>query len=147
VKQAITIYEPRCAANGVTIEANLDSVKHGVLRRGEMMQVISNVIANSLYAMPSGGTLSLATHDVEDGVALTISDTGVGIAPQDLPKAFDAFFTTRSSIGTGIGLFVAKEFVEGHGGHIELESQQASQQSGTTVKIFLPLRTSYDQNA
>jgi signal transduction histidine kinase len=60
---------------------------------------------------------------------------------------FDAFFTTRMTIGTGIGLFVAKQFVEGHGGSIGLTSSVDPETHGTTVSIFLPLRTSYEQAA
>jgi len=146
VQHAITIYEPRCTTNGITIEKSLNSTTKVVLRRGEMMQVISNLIANSIYAMPSGGTLSLAVEDsrgFDGGVVITVKDTGVGIAQEDMPKVFEAFFTTRSATGTGIGLFIAKQFVEGHGGRIELESQQGANH-GTTVRVHLPLHTSYD---
>jgi signal transduction histidine kinase len=97
--------------------------RHTVIQ--EMMQVISNLIMNSIYGMPAGGTLSISTSDSDvpsEGVALTVADDGVGIAPEILPKVFDAFFTTPNSIGTGIGLFIAKQFVESHGGEIGLES-------------------------
>jgi signal transduction histidine kinase len=80
VQHAITIYEPRCALNGITLEKSLRSMKKIVLRRGEMMQVVSNLIANSMYAMPSGGTLSVSAKDAgnsDDGVVVTIQDTGV----------------------------------------------------------------------
>jgi signal transduction histidine kinase len=80
----------------------------------------------------------------EDGVLLTVEDDGVGIAPKDLPKVFDAFFTTRTTVGTGIGLFVAKQFVEGHGGRISIESDCESERHGTTVRVFLPLHTAYE---
>lgn len=149
VKRAIMIYQPRCSANGITIERSFSSTEKVVLRQGEMMQVVSNLIANSMYAMPSGGTLSISVEDADTkqkGVIVTIQDTGVGIAAEDIPRVFDAFFTTRSTIGTGIGLFVAKQFVEGHGGRIELESKQGVKEHGTTVRIYLPLRTPYDQS-
>jgi signal transduction histidine kinase len=68
----------------------------------------------------------------------------VGIAPKDLPKVFDAFFTTRATIGTGIGLFVAQQFVEGHGGRIDIESSCESDRHGTTVRVSLPLHTAYE---
>jgi signal transduction histidine kinase len=112
-----------------------------------MMQVISNLIANSIYAMPTGGTLSLSVNDASRarvGVVLTVEDDGVGIAPQDLPRVFDAFFTTRMTVGTGIGLFVAKQFVEGHGGEISIESSNDEANHGTVVRVFLPTVTSYD---
>jgi signal transduction histidine kinase len=142
VLHAITIYEPRCKAAGIEIRKSLDSSREIVLRRGEMMQVISNLIANSFYAMPDGGVLSISVKDAEgspDGVVLSIQDDGAGIAAEDLPKVFDAFFTTRVSVGTGIGLFVAKQFVEGHGGRIEIESRKGEENHGTIVRIFLPV--------
>ena len=133
--------------NGISIEMSLLSTNQVLLRRGEMMQVISNLIANSMYAMSSGGTLSLSTEDTEDmagGVILTVRDTGIGISAEDIPRVFDAFFTTRSAIGTGIGLFVARQFVEGHGGRIELKSSKKDSDRGTTVRIHLPLRNPSD---
>jgi len=111
------------------------------------MQVISNLITNSIYAMPEGGILSISLVDAEDptdGIVLTIQDNGVGITPEALPQVFNAFFTTRSTVGTGIGLFVAKQFVEGHGGQITIESDTSTQKHGTTVQIRLPLRTAYE---
>jgi PAS domain S-box-containing protein len=119
VRHAIAIYEPRCASAGIRISTSLQSSRKTVLRHGEMMQVISNLIANSIYAMPNGGHLSVSVGDVgwpSDGTVLIISDDGTGIAPHDLPRVFEAFFSTRSTVGTGIGLFIAKQFVEGHGG-------------------------------
>jgi signal transduction histidine kinase len=100
------------------------------------------LIANSIYAMPGGGILSVSVKDAErapDGVILTIQDNGVGIAAEDLPHVFDAFFTTRVTVGTGIGLFVAKQFVEGYGGKIEIESKNDAENHGTLVRVFLPM--------
>jgi len=111
-----------------------------------MMQVISNLIANSIYAMPAGGILSISMDDVADpadGIVLTVQDNGVGIGAEDLPKVFDAFFTTRNTVGTGIGLYIAKQFVEGHGGRIEIESRKSADDYGTTVRVFLPISTAY----
>jgi PAS domain S-box-containing protein len=145
-EHAITIYEPRCTAAGIAVEKSLLSSRKVVLRRGEMMQVISNLIVNAIYAMPGGGTLSISVSDTTnpaDGVALNVADNGAGIAQDVLPKVFDAFFTTRATVGTGIGLFIAKNFIEGHGGQISIESHTQPEKHGTTVRIFLPLHTAY----
>jgi PAS domain S-box-containing protein len=142
VLHAITIYEPRCRAAHIEIKKTLDSTKRVVLRRGEMMQVISNLVSNSIYAMPIGGILSVSVKDSEsvpDEIVLAIEDNGLGIAPDNLPKVFDAFFTTRDTVGTGIGLYVAKQFVEGHGGRIEMDSTRDDLHHGTIVRIFLPV--------
>ncbi len=146
VEHALTIYEPRCTAAGITIEKSLSSSRKIVLRRGEIMQVISNMIANAIYAMSGGGTLSISVSDTTtpaDGIAMNVADNGEGIAPEVLPNVFDAFFTTRATVGTGIGLFIAKNFIEGHGGRITIESHTQPQKHGTTVRIFLPLHTAY----
>jgi len=145
-EHALTIYAPRCAAVGIQIDTLFKSSRKAFLRRGEMMQVISNLIANSIHAMPTGGQLSVTIEDVhepDDGTQLIISDDGVGISPSDLPRVFEAFFTTRSTVGTGIGLFVAKQFIEGHGGQITITSQNDEKGHGTTVRVFVPLKTPY----
>jgi signal transduction histidine kinase len=68
----------------------------------------------------------------------------MGIPPETLPRVFDAFFTTRTTVGTGIGLFVVRQFVEGHGGQVTIESSTCPEEHGTTVRIFLPITTTYD---
>src|ERR1700721_1728451 len=62
----------------------------------------------------------------------------LGIAETDLPRVFEAFFTTRSTVGTGIGLFVAMQFVEGHGGRIEIERRRGRGKHGHGGAAFLP---------
>jgi PAS domain S-box-containing protein len=147
VLNAIAIYEPRCTAAGIEIKKTINSSRKIVMRRGEMMQVVSNLIMNSIYAMQAGGILSISVEDAAkppEGIVLTVQDDGVGIAEADRPRVFEAFFTTGSTVGTGIGLFVTKQFVEGHGGRIELESRQGAEDHGTTVRVFLPGSTIYD---
>jgi PAS domain S-box-containing protein len=146
---AVTIYGPRCMAAGIEIRKALDSSRKIVMRRGEMMQVISNLIVNSIYAMPEGGVLSISVEDVKDprdGIVLNVEDDGVGIAPGVLPRVFEAFFSTRLTVGTGIGLFVAKQFVEGHGGQIQIQSKSDQEGHGTTVRVFLPISTAYENS-
>jgi PAS domain S-box-containing protein len=146
-EHALTIYEPRCLSTGITIERILSPSRKLVIRRGEMMQVASNLITNAIYAMPAGGTLSVSVHDTQtpaEGVVLSVADNGVGIAADVLPKVFDAFFTKRPSVGTGIGLFIAKQFVEGHGGQITIDSHTEPERHGTMVRVFLPHSTPYE---
>jgi signal transduction histidine kinase len=148
-EHAAAIYAPRCTAAGIVLRTSFESSAKVMLRRGEMMQVISNLITNSIYGMPEGGTISISVCDTTepaDGVALTVADDGVGIAPDVLPKVFGAFFTTRDTVGTGIGLFIAKQFVEGHGGAIGIESSEEAERHGTAVRIFLPVHTAYESS-
>jgi PAS domain S-box-containing protein len=141
--RAIRVYSSKCKDAGISIVEDLNSARQVVIRKGEIMQVISNLIANAIYAMPEGGTLSISVEDTDSsegsGVVLTVKDNGVGISAEQLPRIFDAFFTTRGAIGTGIGLFVAKQFVEGHRGKISVESSTDPASHGTRMSIFLPL--------
>jgi signal transduction histidine kinase len=112
-----------------------------------MMQVISNLVTNAIYAMSPGGTLTVSVCDTESpahGVLLSIADNGVGIPADVLPKVFDAFFTKRATVGTGIGLFIAKQLVEGHDGQIKMDSNIEPEKHGTSVSVFLPAKTEYD---
>jgi PAS domain S-box-containing protein len=146
-EHALMIYEPRCTSIGISIERFFTPSRKVVLRRGEMLQVVSNLISNAIYAMPDGGKLSVSVYDTEspeDGVFLTVADNGTGIAADIRPKVFDAFFTKRDSVGTGIGLFVAKQFVAGHGGRISIDSNVEPERHGTLVRVFMPVHTAYE---
>jgi PAS domain S-box-containing protein len=141
--QAIRVYGSKCKEFGIDLEEDLHSTRRVVIRKGEIVQVISNLVANAIYAMPGGGKLSISVEDSDSpdgsGVLLTVKDTGIGIQAEQLPRIFDAFFTTRSAIGTGIGLFVAKQFVESHHGKISVETSTDPASHGTKMSIFLPL--------
>jgi PAS domain S-box-containing protein len=106
-------------------------------------QVLANLTVNACDAMPRGGRLEIATtpSDRAEGVGrlarLTVLDTGVGIAPDVLPRVFEPFFTTKVvGKGTGLGLSTVRGYVEQAGGFIELESTPGV---GTAVYVFLPV--------
>lgn len=106
--------------------------------RGMMDQVVMNLALNARDAMPSGGTLTfrLRPHPDEDGrIELAVSDTGVGIAAEDLPNVFEPFYTTKGAQGSGIGLATVYGIVSQHGGRISVESAPGE---GSTFRISLP---------
>ena len=146
-EHTLRIYELKCRVAGISIERDFRSTQSIVLRSGEILQVMFNIVANAIHAMSSGGTLSISTEDVElaggPAVRIAVRDTGVGIPPHQLPKIFDAFFSTRAGSGTGIGLFVARQFTLEHGGKIDVESSVDPASHGTTMSIYLPLRNPY----
>ena len=100
-----------------------------------LRQVAWNLCINALQAMPNGGTLTLSARRLsEETVVLVFQDTGMGIHPSDLPNIFTPFFTTRSA-GSGLGLSIVSQIVEGHGGKIDVQSGPA----GTTFTLRLPV--------
>jgi two-component system NtrC family sensor kinase len=87
--------------------------------------------------MPDGGKLTISTEREDSYVVVTISDTGVGIAEEHLPKIFDPFFTTKEvGEGTGLGLSICHGIVKEHGGSIEVESEVGK---GSTFRVKLPV--------
>ena len=99
-----------------------------------MKQAFYNVIRNSIQAMKSGGILHVTSALEPDYVAVSFSDTGGGIAPENMSKVFDAYFTTKTS-GNGLGLLIVRRIVREHGGEIELRNDTGR---GLTVVIRLP---------
>jgi signal transduction histidine kinase len=94
-----------------------------------------NLAKNAVQAMPGGGTLTMSAAAARDGrVEIRVSDTGVGIPPENLARIFDLYFTTKSS-GTGIGLSLVYRTVQLHNGDIEVESTPGV---GTTFIIRVP---------
>jgi len=103
-----------------------------------LKQVFLNLCTNAIQAMPRGGVLSVRTERDADHVAVTVSDTGPGIPPDQRQNLFTPFHTTRKH-GTGLGLAICRQLVHDLGGEISLEDPLA--ESGTTFRIRIPLRT------
>ena len=106
----------------------------------QLQQAFLAITMNAAEAMPGGGALTLRTsyRPAEDGIEIMIMDTGVGIAPEILPKIFEPFFTTKSKgKGTGLGLSVAYGIVKRHEGRISVESKV---NRGSTFTILLPIQ-------
>ncbi len=103
----------------------------------QVNQVFMNLILNASQAMSGSGTITIRTYRSDDQVAVEISDTGAGIAAEDLERIFDAGFTTKGTkSGMGLGLRICREIIESHGGGIEVESTVGK---GSTFRILLPI--------
>jgi signal transduction histidine kinase len=110
---------------------------------GQLQQVVINLVLNALEATPGGGRVTVGAEararGSRDGVALTVSDTGSGIAPEILPNVFNAFFTTKPrGQGTGLGLAICRDIVRSHGGEILVDSQPGA---GSTFTAWIPADT------
>jgi PAS domain S-box-containing protein len=101
----------------------------------QLQQVLVNLVKNAMQAMTKGGTLTLATGEGQDGVWVSVSDTGCGIADEHLKHIFEPFYTTKKK-GSGLGLMIVQRVVRAHNGRIELDSRAGR---GTMFRIWLPL--------
>lgn len=108
-----------------------------LLDSAHLYQVVFNIMFNAMQAMQGGGRLRLETRalPLNEGVALSITDTGCGIAPEALKQIFTPFYTSKNR-GTGLGLAIARGIVEEHGGKIEVDSLLGA---GSTFTVILPV--------
>jgi two-component system sensor histidine kinase VicK len=127
--------------NGLQLE--LDSNVSAAIEgdRDMLDRVLDNVVSNAINYTPQGGKVSVTARLEKDWLSIQVKDTGIGIPPGDLPHVFERFYRvdkarSRRRGGSGLGLALAKEITERHGGKIQISSQP---NSGTTVTIYLPL--------
>jgi PAS domain S-box-containing protein len=108
------------------------------LDRDRILQVLSNLIGNAIKFTPPGGRITVAAEKSREEVRFSVTDTGTGIAPEHLERIFDRFYQIHAGDrrGAGLGLHIAKSFVEAHGGRIWAESREGQ---GTTICFSVPV--------
>ena len=130
-------------AEAATVALNEDVEPHlppVLADRRRMRQILLNLLTNAVKFTPAEGTVRIAAQRRGDGLAIEVSDTGIGMAPKEIVKAFERFSQVDSRIsrkyeGVGLGLPLAKQLTELHGGRLELESRPGT---GTVVRVILP---------
>lgn len=144
-------FQPQGAQKGVEIELSVDGHLPTVtMDTDRMAQVLNNLVSNALRYTPEGGRITLhAAYSAEGdhAVQVSVTDTGSGIAPEDLPWVFDRFYRadksrTRASGGSGLGLAIVKQLVEAHGGKVGVESpifKENGSGFGTRITYTLPV--------
>jgi signal transduction histidine kinase len=142
VEACIALLEPQAREGGVVLSAALDP--EALLVRADerrLRQILINLLSNAVKFTPEGGSVRVTSVRRSSGLAISVSDTGHGIAPEDIPKVLSPFGQVESKVrrkqeGTGLGLPLARELVELHGGTLTIDSKL---NAGTTVTILLPV--------
>ncbi|MDQ3219598.1 MAG: ATP-binding protein [Acidobacteriota bacterium] len=143
----LQLLEPQLRKSNVAIVKNYTKMPPKIFANaGKLQQVFTNLILNARDAMFDGGLITLGTGVNEDNeVCIEVSDTGEGIAPENLNKIFDPFFTTKGvGNGTGLGLAVSYGIVQEHAGTIEAHSENGN---GTTFRLVFPAAAKQRQRA
>jgi PAS domain S-box-containing protein len=138
LEDTLQLLEPQLRQSRVEIERAYDQQLPPVFgNSGKLQQVFTNLLLNARDALPSGGRIILATAtDGGDTAVVEVIDTGIGIAPENVARIYDPFFTTKGvGRGTGLGLAVSYGIVQEHSGHITVHSAPGR---GTTFRITLP---------
>jgi signal transduction histidine kinase len=147
VREVTDFYSSRARNLGVSFIVNTRTEREVLGLAGELRQVLSNLLANSLDACVRGSTIRIEASPAVDprdltrrGVRITIADSGFGIPARHLDNIFEPFFTTKKDTGTGLGLWVSRELVQKHGGTLRVRSRTTNPMCGTIFSIFLPDR-------
>jgi two-component system NtrC family sensor kinase len=126
--------------HGIAVELDLGEVPPILCNPSQINQVLMNLLVNAKQSITPPGTILVRTRVEDDTVAVTIRDTGCGIAAEDQTRIFEPGFTTKGvGVGTGLGLAICGQIVGAHGGGIEVDSRLGE---GSTFTVRLPLRTS-----
>jgi two-component system, NtrC family, sensor kinase len=159
-KQPIPVVIPELLEDVLALQERALQANHITLRKKylatcmvqgfpvELRQVFLNLIGNAIQAMPEGGVLGMHVHEATDwttqrrGTSISIVDTGAGIRPEDARRLFQPFFSTKSTKGTGLGLWISKGIIQKYDGRIAFRSYRYGQKYTTCFKVFLPISSS-----
>jgi signal transduction histidine kinase/ActR/RegA family two-component response regulator len=144
VESALAAAGPAAQAAGVALERRIDPSAH-VLLQGDparLQQVLWNLLSNAIKFTPRGGQIVVSAAAAEGGATVAVTDTGIGIKPEQMDRIFDRFAqadgsTTRRYGGLGLGLSIARQLAELHGGTVTAES--AGEDRGATFTVSLPV--------
>ena len=137
LNDVVRLTDGELRAKGIVLASDIDP-DLPVIRgsRDRLIQVLYNLIANARDAMPEGGEVTLRASRAGRTIQVAIQDTGIGIPKANLPRIFDAFFTTKSTMsGVGLGLSVSYGIVLQHRGSLEVQSEEGK---GSTFTVILP---------
>jgi signal transduction histidine kinase len=140
VHDVFTAIQPSAAAKGLALVADVaPDAAHVRVDPTAFRQVLTNLVENAVRYTRTG-SVTLRTRRTTDGVRVDVSDTGIGIAPEHLPRIFERFYRvdagrSRAEGGTGLGLAIVRHLVDAHGGRVEATSAIGR---GTTISALLP---------
>lgn len=135
IEKNLAFLEPELKKKDVEIHHDLDGRAFDLIAdHDQLYRAFQNLLINALQAMNSGGKIDISVGKDKGGYLIEIQDTGCGIAPENLKKLFNPFFTTKER-GSGLGLSIVKKIIEGHSGSIAIESRE---NQGTKVLVRLP---------
>jgi len=142
IEDALKLFEASFVQKKIRVTRVFEpNLPHLEADRDQIKQVFLNLLQNALEATPKDGVVSLSASksdsDGQPGLIISVVDTGVGIAPDDLAHVFEPFFTTGKHQGTGLGLAICRNIIDAHSGDVTLTSRVSA---GTTVRVRLPLR-------
>jgi PAS domain S-box-containing protein len=142
-ESVLTLFQGRIGSMNIVLDQQYRTESKIIAFASDLRQVFANLISNSLDASSRGGKIFIRVRasrslSGQEGVCVTVADTGIGIAPETRRHIFEPFFTTKSATGTGLGLWVSSEILKNHRAVVRVRSSQSAQRHGTVFSIFFP---------
>ena len=135
IEETIELLRPELKNRGQSLKINLnEALPLAFFDAGQIKQSLINLIKNSMQAMSTGGELIIKTGEAEEGVWISLTDTGCGIPQEQIKQIFEPYYTTKEK-GSGLGLMIVQRIVRDHDGRLELTSHGSK---GATFRIWLP---------
>ncbi len=147
VDSAVDVLQSRIKAKAARVQRDYEGDLRITAVGGELRQVFSNLLLNSLEAMGDHGIIKVRVSKShfdgagEAAVRITIADNGKGIEPALRSRVFEPLFTTKDATGTGLGLWVTRQIIEKHGGSIRFHSKVKGETTGTAFSVVIPVRS------
>jgi len=140
---AVEAVRPAAEAKGVKLDVDVDGMTEVLTDPDRLQQIVWNLLSNAIKFTPEGGNVSISAARREDGLVISVADSGQGIDPAFLPYVFEPFrqgdaSTTRRHGGLGLGLAIVKQLVQAHGGSVHAHSEGLG--AGATFAVRLPIR-------
>ena len=129
-------FQSRAAAGGVALAVTAADVPDLSVDPARVREVVANLLTNAIRHTPSGGSVDVALERQDDHAVVTVRDSGSGMSPEELNRIFDRFYRSPGSPGSGLGLPIARNLVEAHGGTMTATSEPGRE---TTIRFTLPL--------
>jgi signal transduction histidine kinase len=138
--EIIARVEESAAKKNVTVSARTEHAPSVYADRTALEQILTNLVENSLRYVPLGGRITIESASLPNGVEISVTDNGSGVAPEHLQRIFERFYRadaarSREAGGTGLGLAIVKHLVEAHNGSVTAESEPGL---GTSIRMFFP---------
>jgi PAS domain S-box-containing protein len=151
LQKLVSVFSPKAQNKAIQMKLQVRSDPEILAGKGEIRQLIANLLGNSIDAAPRNGSITLRVHAAvskgKRGLRFIIADNGPGIPQAIHARIFEPFFTTKKDVGTGLGLWICKTIVENHKGSLRLRSRTTPGKSWTVFSIFLPAQaTTVSQN-
>jgi signal transduction histidine kinase len=135
---AVRIHKASLARNNIRLITDFPEEATAHIHFGGMLQVISNLLANAVDAVPAAGTIRIRVRVHENEVHILVADNGGGIPSKYIRSVFEPYFTTKGDQGTGIGLALVEKILKGHRGRIRVRSSVRPGRCGTTFLVSVP---------